>query len=233
MRNLVVLAIVFSVLAVPTAARALSLYSQGYNFNVRVTNKSFKTINHARGNVWISGNRAQIEIKADGYRSTRETVYIRENQKYYNVNARMDDPGVFFRVYNASYQTIPGAYARENNIGVWGDEYRFDIRLPKEGYEEFDSFDVEVDCTGGFVFGERINVYNMGSQRRVEITVKRRNMNDFSNTFKVTIPSDEELRGHRRKLIRTISYKLMNEKEELGEELAEKLAEKLAGLKNH
>ena len=231
-RVLVLTAIILSVLAVPTA-HALSLYSQGYSFNVNVRNKSYQSVNHARGNVWISGNRAQIEIRADGYRSTRETVYLRENQKYYSVNARLQDPTIFYRVRNASYQSIPGAYARENTIGVWGDEFRFEIRLPKEGYSEFDSFDVEVDCTGGFVFGERINVYDMGSQRRVEITVKRRNMSEHSNTFKVTLPSNEELRGHRRKLVRTISYKLMNEKEEMEEEQIEKLEEKLAGLKKH
>ena len=189
-------------------------------------------MNHARGSVWISGNRARIEVSADGYRSDNEYVYLRENQSYYSVSVRLRDPQVYFRVYNAHNQSIPGAYARENNIGVWGDEFRFEVRLPTEGYDLFDDFDVDVDCSGGFVFGERIRVYDMGSERRVEITVKRRHMSDFSNTFRVTIPSNEELRSHRKKQVRTISHKLVYDEQELEKELKEKLETRLEALKS-
>jgi len=230
-RNLTFAAVVACVALCATTSHALTLYSQGYTFNVNVRNSHFQTINDARGSVWISGTTARIEVTAGGYRNGNTTVWLRDNQKYYTCDVRLDDPTFFYRIRNASYQSIPGAYARENTIGVFGDEFRFDIRLPKEGYTKFDRLDVRVDCSGGFVFGERVYVYDLGTERRVEVTVKRRDLGQFTNTFTVTIPADEELSSFRRELVRQVSFELQDQTKDLDEARRAALADRLAELR--
>lgn len=232
MKLQVAVAVTLVVLLAPFSAQALSLYANGTSFSVDVRNRHFQNVSQAQGSVWISGDRAQIEVRADGYRTAREYVYLRPNQTWYNVSVRLDDPAVWFRVRDAVGATVAEASARENNVGVWGDEFRFEVTVPAEGFSRFGRNDVDVRIDGGFAFGERVAVWDLGTSRRIEVVVKRRDMhNEFSSTFTVTVPRDEQLGPARRDLVRAVAFALQQRSGELSAEQRAALEARLADLR--
>lgn len=196
-----VLAILF---AVPALASAVTVYQNGMTFNVRVENRHFKEIRDARVSVWISGTQARLSAEAAGYRQNTAYVYLREGTTYYNTQVRLDDPSVSYEVEDATGQAIAGASIREDNFTAWGDEFKFELRIPAEGYGAFDRLDVDLRVNYGFPFGQRIYVRDGGTLRYVEITVKRRDLDRMFNRIEIRIPSDEQLADHRRNLKRAI-----------------------------
>lgn len=170
--------------------QALYLRSGRYTFSVDVRNRSYKWVNHARGNVWVSGDRyARLSISADGYRDAQVNVSIDPNRTNYNVRVTLEDPQVWLDVTDIQRNPLQH-YSREDNFMVWGDEYRFTSKISAEGFTRFDAYDVEMRVNGLFPFAERIRVRDLGSQREIEVTVKRRRMNSFSNRMEIRVRSD-------------------------------------------
>lgn len=173
--------------------QALYLRSGRYTFSVDVRNRSYKWVNHARGNVWVSGDRyARLSISADGYRDAQVNVSIDPNRTNYNVRVTLEDPQVWLDVTDIQRNPLQH-YSREDNFMVWGDEYRFTSKISAEGFTRFDAYDVEMRVNGLFPFAERIRVRDLGSQREIEVTLKRRDLRHFSNRVLLMVPSDAQL----------------------------------------
>ncbi len=164
-----------------------------YTFWIDARNRSFQSIQNARATGYLSGDRmAQITVSSDGYREARETVWLNPNSTTYNVRATLDDPTVWVDVYERGGSSLQHS-SRIDSFGVWGDEFRFVSRISAEGFARFTAHDVQVRVGGMIPFGDRVRVSTSGTQREIEITVKRRDMNSYSNSFRVYVPSDETL----------------------------------------
>lgn len=193
---------------------ALTLYSGGNTFNINVRNERYQSIWNARGNCYISGNTARIEVTADGYKSERMNVYLRENNTYYSERITLRSPRVSFRIKDGSGNYILNSSVREINA-MSSDYYAFEVTVPSEGYSEFTAYDVEVEASGGFIYGQNIDVFDMGISRRIRVNIRRRNLNgDFSNYITVVVPVDENIEGHRKQLAKKLTYTLHSDKEE-------------------
>lgn len=164
-----------------------------YTFWIDARNRSYQSIHDARATGYLSGDRmAQITVTANGYREARETVWLNPNSTNYNVRATLDDPTVWVDVYERGGTSIQHS-SRIDSFGVWGDEFRFVSRISAEGFTRFTAQHVEVRVSGMIPFGDRVRVSDLGSQREVEVTLKRRDMNSYSNSIRVYLPSDETL----------------------------------------
>lgn len=198
---------------VPSVVQAAVVSSGGYQFNVRAVNRSYQEIYQARVDVFVSGTRATVTVRADGYREARESVWLTQGQTYYNVTVRLEDAQIDVRVRDAANQYIPGVWVDATTFGAFADEYRFTVRLRAEGFTKFGRNDVGLRVNHLWPFGERVWVQDGGAYRTVEVTLKRRDLTSLFNTVDVTIPSDAQLEAHRRDLARQIRFTLQNEPE--------------------
>ena len=171
---------------------AIYAYSGRYTFRIDARNRHFRNINQGSAYASVSGSRATIRVRSDGYRDTTAYVSLRPNQYNYTVRVTMDDPQVWFDLQDENYQNVQ-ANSREDNFGVWGDEYKIVSRVLADGFTKFERFDVDVRVNGLRPFGEQIRVRHYGSQAEIEITLKRRDLRSFSNRVQVRIPSDAAL----------------------------------------
>lgn len=168
-------------------------YAGKYTFRVDVRNRYGQFVNMARARAWLIGDRqAEITVEADGYQDARGYVNVNPNQTYYNVSATLQDPTVYVDVLNEKNQMLPH-YTQPDSFGAWGDEYKFVSRVKKDGYSKFTAQHVQLQLSGGFPFGEQIRVRDFGSQREIEVVIKRRDLTKWSNFIRVKIPSDEAL----------------------------------------
>ena len=193
---------------------ALTLYSGGNTFNVNVRNERYQSIWNARGYVYISGNIARIEVTAEGYKSERTNVYLRENNTYYSERITLRNPRVSFTIKDTTGNYIIGADVREINA-MTSDFYAFEATIPSEGYSQFTSSDVDVESSGSFIYGENIEVYDMGSYKKIRVNLRRRSLNgDFSNYITVVVPVDEGIESYRKQLVKKLTYALHGDKED-------------------
>jgi hypothetical protein len=212
---------------------ALSLYSGGKTFNINVRNERYQSIYNARGNCYISGNVARIEVTADGYKSERMNVYLRENNNYYSENITLQSPRVSFKIKDSVGNYILNSSVREINA-MSSDYFAFEVTVPAEGYTQFTASDVEVEASGGFLFGENVEVYDMGSSRRIRVNIRRRSLiGDFSNYITLVIPVDEGIETYRNELVKKLTFTLHCDKEEnkLSDEDSKAITRRLSNLK--
>jgi hypothetical protein len=171
---------------------AIYAYSGRYTFRIDARNRHFRSINRGTAYASVSGNRATIRVRSDGYRDANAYVYLRDGQTSYTVRVTMDDPQVWFDLKDENYQNVY-ANSREDNFGVWADEYKIVSRVLADGFTKFERFDVDVRVNGMMPFGEQVRVRRYGNQAEIEITLKRRDLRSFSNRVEVRIPSDAAL----------------------------------------
>ena len=171
---------------------AIYAYSGRYTFRIDARNRHFRSIHQGSAYASVSGNRATIRVRSDGYRDANAYVSLREGQYNYTVRVTMDDPQVWFDLQDENYQNVQ-AHSREDNFGVWADEYKIVSRVLADGFTKFERFDVDVRVNGLMPFGEQVRVRRYGDQAEIEITLKRRDLRSFSNRVQVRIPSDAAL----------------------------------------
>ena len=212
---------------------ALSLYSGGNTFNITVRNERFQSIYNARGSVYISGNMARIEVRADGYKTGRMNIYLRENNHYYSDRISLSNPRVSVKIVDTSGAYISQATLREISA-MSSDYYAFEVTIPSENYSQFNENDIDIDASGSFVYGEYIDVMDLGSVRKLRVNIRRRSLNgDFSNYLTVTIPVDEEIQSYRKVLVKKLNYLLIDEKGEntLADEDKERIKARISNLR--
>lgn len=232
-RNIGLLCIVAAVLFSVDTVMALSLYSNGKTFNVNVRNERFQSIYNARGSVFISGNTARIEVRAEGYKTGRLNVYLREGTTYYSERITLRNPLVRFRIKDNTGAYIALAEVREANA-MMSDMYAFDVIIPKEHYSQFTEYDVDIEASAGFVYGEQIDIMDYGTSRKMRVNIRRRALNgDFSNYITVTVPVDENIESYRKTLVKKLNFLLVDNKEEKGlsEEAVEAVKKRIEKLK--
>jgi len=208
----ILIALLGMLLAVQSSTAQI-VSSGGYTFYIDAVNSRYQNVNHARASVQVSGSTAYVTVRADGYRDGRATIYLRESQKTYRERVRLDDPTIFFTIRDHAGQRIQ-SYVDQNQFGAWGDEYRFEVRLSEDGFTKFTRTDVDVRVNHMTAWGERIYIKGSGERRRVEVTIKRRDLRSFSNRIEVQLPRDSELSKSRKIALQSTNYQLLN-----GEEL--------------
>lgn len=225
MMNLILRFVAFLGLTLPLAAQYVS--SGGYTFDVDVRNAQFRPVYQARATVWVSGTTARVEVRADGYRDGRQTVFLRTNQKHYRVSVRLDDPTVFHNVTNQKGERVSARVDDGQFMSSGADWYRVEVQLMEEGYAQFGWADVRVRVNGISAFGERVQVLGSGLNRRVIAEVRRRDLRNFSNRIEISFPKDANLESSRRDLVRELQFGLLHEAEDFD---AAKAQEKLGAL---
>lgn len=196
------------------AAQALTLYSGNYRFDVDVRDERYRSVWDARGNVWVSGSQAIIEVDSPGYQRGRTRVRVEESRRSYRATVRLRDVDLTVEAIDENRQWIPGAQADTSQFMAMPGEYRVEVRIPSEGYSRFGWADVTARLRfGGFLIGERIRVTDRGPYREVEIRFPRRSFGDYGSNFRtleVQIPSDRALdEGYRKQLARQIRFDLL------------------------
>ncbi len=185
----VLLAIAFLGVAIDASA-SLYLTSGKYTFNVRVTNRYFKDISMARGNVMVSGTSATINVSADGYRSGSTHVFLNTNSTntHYYCDVRLDDPTVWVNLKDDAHMTIPGGNTSYYSQSMyWADEFGITGRFPKAGFEKITTRDFDVRVNYMFSFLPKIYLSDSGTDWRFEVVVKRRDMREFSNNIDILV----------------------------------------------
>lgn len=183
--------LVGSVSAEP-GVEAIYAYSGRYTFRVDARNRYFRSIHQGQAWASVSGSQARVTVRAEGYREESTYVSLREGQTTYDVRVTLDDPSVYVDLLDQDGGYV-SSYSREDNFSVWADEYRFETRINQDGFTRFTEQDVEVRVNGLYPFGEQVRVYGSGTSRRIEVTLKRRDIDRFSNRVRVRIPSDASL----------------------------------------
>lgn len=184
--------ILVATLLLVTAADARHIvHTAKHTYYIDVKNEQYRSVQDAWVNVYEQGDySARIQVRAPGYRETTEYVSINPNQSTVYADARVQDPTVQVHVSDAQGATIPGVWVDQNQFQAQPDEYMVSLRLDRTGFEKFTAFDVRVD----FVFGSRVYIQDLGTQRRVEIRVPRRQMgSSFYVNLRVRIPSDQQI----------------------------------------
>lgn len=171
---------------------AIYAYAGRYSFRIDARNRYFRPINRGQAFANVSGNRASIRVRAEGYREATVQVFLREGQYRYNVTATLDDPSVSLEVRDESFAPVHHRSRDENNM-VWADEFRFSTRVLSPGYTEFTRDDLEVKVNGLPPFGAQIRVSGTGASKRIEVTFRRRDLRQFTNRIRLVVPSDESL----------------------------------------
>jgi hypothetical protein len=167
-----------------------------YTFEIDVRNESHRSIYDARAWARVSGRQARIQTEAQGYREESGYVSLRDGQYNYRFRVTLRDPSMDYDVRDRRGRYV-ASYAREDNYSSFANEFRYETRIQEAGYDFFGPEDVDVRINGMIAFGERIEVLGQGSSRRVVVTLRRRDMNNFRNRVSMEIPSDEDLRKGR------------------------------------
>jgi len=169
----------------------LYLVSGQYRFYVNVRNAYFKDINMARGYVFVSGNTARIDVDADGYRRSYVYVNLMPNIYNYNVQVRMEDPFVNAMVVDEQMKYVQ--YSNTTTFSqnmYWADEYGIRAYVPKQGFEKLTERKIDVRVNGLSSFAPRIYMSGYGDRWDIEIVIKRRDMNQYSNNIYIVCPRD-------------------------------------------
>jgi hypothetical protein len=179
-------------LAADPGTEAIYAYSGRYTFRIDARNRYFRSIYQGQAWASVSGNQARVEVRSEGYRDEVAYVPLREGQTTYDVRVTMEDPPVYVDLIDQDGGYV-ASYSREDNFSVWADEYRFVTRINQDGFEKFTEQDVEVRVNGLYPFGEKIDVLGSAGSRSIEVTLKRRDIDRFSNRVRVRIPSDASI----------------------------------------
>jgi hypothetical protein len=198
-------------LALALAAPAEATYvvrTARHTYYVDVVTSSFRPIWGAWVTVSESGDHsAWIRVRADGYRDASGIVSISPQQQIVHAQARMEDPTVYVRLVDRDGHAISGAWIDQSQFGAGADEYRISIRMPAEGFTKFQRSDVRVD----YVWAQWINVWGSDANRRVEITLPRRQMGaGWHVNVRVTIPSDAQLSQAAREAVRLSRFERLH-----------------------
>ena len=187
------LAVVLLLCLTQAAWATLYLNSGQYTFRVRVTNDSYKTIDNARGRVYISGKTARIDVESDGYRDGYTTVYLNDYSTSYSADVRLSDPTIRTDIVDQAGHTVYGAYTNTFSQSMyWGDEYGVRGDLPKEGFEQLKERDLDVRVNHMYAFAARTSLSDAGSKWRVEVVVKRRDLDRLFNYIDIIVKRDPE-----------------------------------------
>jgi len=164
--------------------------TRDHTYYVNVTNSSGRSIWNARASVNESSHSATVRVESQGYRDASQYVSIYPGNRTVYVTVRLEDPSVQARVQDFSGRMISGAWVDQNQFSAPVDEYHLNIRMPQEGFTNFEASHVRVD----YVFGAYVYISGSASNRRVEIRIPRRQLGygNFIN-LNVRIPSDQEL----------------------------------------
>ena len=184
--------ILLALLAFTSVAQAdLYLSSGKYQFTVRVQNSFFKDVQDARGMVWVNGTTARISVDAPGYRSGSEYVYLNNTQTYYSARVRLDDPMSSASVIDTTGKYVQGASADTYSQSMyWGDEFGVRATLPKAGYEKLTERLIDVRVNSLHAFAPRVYLSSQGDRWSVEVVVRRRDMQSFSNRLDIVVTAD-------------------------------------------
>ncbi len=93
-------------LAFYSSLAAQIVSSGGYTFDVDIQNRYHRWIHSARVDARVSGNRAEIRVKARGYKDGRASLTVNSKDKTYRVRMVLDDPWVRFRVKDQNSDSI-------------------------------------------------------------------------------------------------------------------------------
>lgn len=182
------LALVFTLLLSCSAEASLYLSSGGKTFNINVVRRDYRPIYNARGNVFVSGNTARIEINAPGYRSAHRSIYLNDHTSNYNETVSLDDPTIFVSLQDDSYANIPnGTYSHYSQTFYQTDEFGIRGRFPVAGFEKVTSRDLDVRVNSMFAWLPRIYLTQRGEYWEFEIVIKRRDFSDFSNRIQILV----------------------------------------------
>lgn len=175
-------------------ARPLTLVARSgqYVFYIQARNAHFRNITRGFARAYVSGRTARIEVDADGYRSGRTTVFLRDNQTSYQVPLRLEDPSVSLDVRDQDRQTLSHR-SRDENQMVFADEFRFSSRISAEGFSKFKASDLRFRVNGLSAYSARVQVFDRGSEREIQVTFSRRHLGRYSNRLELFVPDDESL----------------------------------------
>ncbi len=191
-RRVLIPVVVVALLLIGSVAQAdLYLNSGGKQFSVRVHNSWFKSVDSARGNVWVSGNSARIDVQAPGYRDGHATVYLSPNTTHYRCDVRLDETSVTANVIDERGAYVSGAQTDTYSQSLyWGDEYGVRAYLPKAEFTKLTWNQIEVRVNHLFAFAPRVYLADQGSRWAIEAVIKRRDMGQMFNRIEIVVPRD-------------------------------------------
>ena len=192
MRTFLAALVSLALLASPAFAYTHYFTSGSYRFSIDVRNEHFKDIRDARVNCFVSGATARVEAEAPGYQRGYTTVYLQPNQNDYRVDLRLRDATVFIDCRDFANRPIPGAHYTNFQSLYQGDEYGCTFTVPKQGFQNLTQRDVECRVNHFTPFGARIWFQEGGSAWRIEVVVKRRDMQNLSNWLILYCKSDSD-----------------------------------------
>jgi len=188
-RQTVVILALFLVVA-GMAEATLYLYSGQDSFNVRVTNRWFKDVQDARGRVWVSGTMARIEVEAPGYRQGHTTVTVSQNTHQYYAQVQLDDPTAWVNLVDENFKRVDGYTNAYSQSMYWGDEFGMTARFAKKGFEKLEERRIQARVNAMTAWAPRVYLRSVGDSWDLEVVVRRRDMNQYSNTIDLVIPRD-------------------------------------------
>ena len=189
--SFLVLALVLGV-ALASQASTLTLMSGRYTFWVDVRNSWFKDVHDARGYAFVNGNSANIQIDAPGYRQVHGYLTLTPNVFNYNVQVRLDETFVRADVVDEKFKYVPDARVDTFSQNMyWGDEYGLKAVFPKAGFTQLTARKIDVRLNGTWPFAPRVYLNDWKDKWEIEIVIRRRDMNSYSNTFSVVVTRDE------------------------------------------
>ncbi|MEW6712373.1 MAG: hypothetical protein AB1403_21320 [Candidatus Riflebacteria bacterium] len=194
MRKFAVLFVLALVLISAASAEAsLFLSASGKTFNINVVRRDFRPIYEARGNVFVSGNTARIEISAPGYRSAHRSIYLQNNVNSYHETVTLDDPTIFVNLQADDYSNIADSTTSYFSQSLYqSDEFGIRGRFPVAGFEKITSRDLDVRVNSMFAWLPRVYLNQRGNYWDFEIVIKRRDFSDFSNRVQILVTRKPE-----------------------------------------
>ncbi|MFZ5949819.1 MAG: hypothetical protein ACOYXC_03885 [Candidatus Rifleibacteriota bacterium] len=189
MRKFAVL-FVLALILISAASAEASLYlsASGKTFNINVVRRDYRPIYEARGNVFVSGNTARIEISAPGYRSAHRSIYLQNNVNSYHETVTLDDPTIFVNLQADDYSNIADSTTSYFSQSLYqSDEFGIRGRFPVAGFEKITSRDLDVRVNSMFAWLPRVYLNQRGNYWDFEIVIKRRDFSDFSNRIQILV----------------------------------------------
>ncbi len=148
--------------------------------------------------VFVNGNTARISVDAPGYRSGYEYVYLNPNQTYYYTRVRLDEPMCTATVLDDSGRIVSGSTADTYSQSLyWGDEFGVRASFPKAGFEKLTERLIDVRVNGLFAFAPRVYLSDQKDRWYLEVVVRRRDMQSFSNRIDIVVTRDPAAPGRK------------------------------------
>jgi hypothetical protein len=187
-RSILLLVLGFVFLLTCGAQASLYLSSGGKSFNINVVRRDFRPIYDARGHVFVSGNTARIEVRAEGYRSANRTIYLKDNVNTYHETVTLDDPTIFVNLKDSDFGHIANSSTSHFSQSLYqSNEFGLRARFPVTGFEKITSRDIDVRVNSMFAFLPRIYLNKRGDFWDLEVVLRRRDFSDFSNRIEILV----------------------------------------------